>query len=82
MKVNVNYNYVDFVDLQSSPPGLCPKGRSSDIDAILNVMHNAQQFIYIAVMDYFPMTIYTYPQRFVIISLQLFYMNILNKKFK
>ena len=33
-----------------------------DIDALLNVINSAQQFVYIAVMDYFPALIYTHPQ--------------------
>ena len=45
--------------LQSSPPPLCPSGRTSDVDAILDVIYKAEQYVYIAVMDYFPITLYT-----------------------
>lgn len=37
----------------------CPNGRTADVSAILNVIQNAEKFIYISVMDYFPLTIYT-----------------------
>lgn len=44
---------------QSSPPPFSPKGRTNDIDAILYCIEKAEKFIHIAVMDYFPLTIYT-----------------------
>lgn len=50
--------------LSSSPPPFCPKGRSNDIDAIVDVITKAKQFIYIAVMDYFPKTLYTAQKKF------------------
>ena len=45
--------------LSSSPPPFCPDGRNVDIDAILTTINTADKFVYIAVMDYFPTTIYT-----------------------
>ncbi|XP_045616563.1 5'-3' exonuclease PLD3 isoform X2 [Procambarus clarkii] len=45
--------------LSSSPPPFCPKGRSNDIDAIVDVISKAKKFIYIAVMDYFPKMLFT-----------------------
>lgn len=42
--------------LQSSPPELCPEGRTIDVDAIVNVIDSAEKFVYVAVMDYFPTT--------------------------
>ncbi|CAH1792412.1 unnamed protein product [Owenia fusiformis] len=50
--------------LSSSPPEFCPNGRTVDVDAILDIIGKAQKFIYIAVMDYFPTTLYTNPRRF------------------
>ena len=47
---------------QSSPPAFCPKGRTNDIDAILDVMDKAKKFINIAVMDYLPTTDYGKPK--------------------
>ncbi|KAJ8938164.1 hypothetical protein NQ318_011929 [Aromia moschata] len=43
----------------SSPPPFSPLGRTNDIDALTNVISHAEKFIYIAVMDYFPLMIYT-----------------------
>lgn len=42
----------------SSPPSFCTKDRTSDIDAILDVIKKAEKYIYIAVMDYYPLIIY------------------------
>ncbi|XP_068247198.1 5'-3' exonuclease PLD3-like isoform X2 [Palaemon carinicauda] len=50
--------------LSSSPPPFCPKGRSNDIDAIVDVINKAEKFIYIAVMDYFPRMLYSKKKRF------------------
>eukprot|EP00088_Acartia_fossae_P004470 TRINITY_DN11916_c0_g1_i12.p1 TRINITY_DN11916_c0_g1~~TRINITY_DN11916_c0_g1_i12.p1 ORF type:complete len:505 (-),score=109.62 TRINITY_DN11916_c0_g1_i12:929-2443(-) len=44
--------------LSSSPPPFCPEGRDSDIQAILDVINGAKEFVRVAVMDYFPATIY------------------------
>ncbi|KAF0312743.1 Phospholipase D3 [Amphibalanus amphitrite] len=46
------------VYLSSSPPQLCPPGRTGDGDAIVDTINSARQFIHIAVMDYYPMLIY------------------------
>lgn len=45
--------------ISSSPPPLSPKGRTTDLDSILDTINKAQVFIYIAVMDYFPTSLYT-----------------------
>lgn len=51
------------VYLSSSPPPFCPEGREQDLAAIINTIDSAEQFVDIAVMDYFPTTIYTpHPQ--------------------
>lgn len=47
------------VYLSSSPPPFCPQGREVDVDAIVKVINTAEKFINIAVMDYFPTTLYT-----------------------
>eukprot|EP00914_Ancora_sagittata_P000358 GHVO01001001.1.p1 GENE.GHVO01001001.1~~GHVO01001001.1.p1 ORF type:complete len:242 (-),score=5.03 GHVO01001001.1:50-715(-) len=52
------------VYFSSSPPPFCPPKRTSDIDAILRVISAAQEFVHIAVMDYFPTTLYSRPQKF------------------
>ncbi|XP_078673648.1 5'-3' exonuclease PLD3-like isoform X2 [Branchiostoma floridae x Branchiostoma belcheri] len=46
--------------LSSAPPEFCPKGRTTDVDAIVAVIRSAQKFVYIAVMDYAPTTLYRY----------------------
>lgn len=43
---------------------MSPKGRTNDIDAILNCIDKAEKFIYISVMDYFPLTLYTPKTKF------------------
>ncbi|XP_018571757.1 phospholipase D3 isoform X2 [Anoplophora glabripennis] len=43
----------------SSPPSFSPVGRTDDIDALTNVINHAEKFVYISVMDYFPLMIYT-----------------------
>ncbi|CAG9822670.1 unnamed protein product [Phaedon cochleariae] len=48
----------------SSPPPFSPSGRTDDIDALLGVVRQAERFVYIAVMDYFPLTIYTPKTRY------------------
>ena len=49
--------------MQSSPPPLCPHGRTSDIDAILDVIGKAEKFVDIAVMDYLPYMVYVRDQK-------------------
>ncbi|KAL8185820.1 UNVERIFIED_CONTAM: hypothetical protein K2H54_058446 [Gekko kuhli] len=40
--------------MQISPKLLCPKDRVLDIDAIYSVIDDAQQFVYVATMEYLP----------------------------
>ncbi|CAD6213375.1 GSCOCG00004039001-RA-CDS [Cotesia congregata] len=65
-KININNpvnltmegnNYRGFIT--SSPAPLSPKGRSNDIDGILHCIEKAEKFIYISVMDYAPLTVYS-----------------------
>ena len=53
----------------SSPPEFCAPNRTTDIDAILDLIKKARKFIYIAVMDYYAAIIYQYPRRLVAMSL-------------
>jgi len=48
---------------QNSPKLFCPKDRVLDIEAIYNVIDDAKQFVYIAVMDYLPIVIDTNAKR-------------------
>ncbi|XP_051506563.1 5'-3' exonuclease PLD3-like isoform X2 [Myxocyprinus asiaticus] len=52
------------VYLSSSPPPLSSSGRSDDLSSILSVIADAEQFIYVSVMDYLPMSQFTEPVRF------------------
>ncbi|XP_072345928.1 5'-3' exonuclease PLD3-like [Scyliorhinus torazame] len=40
--------------LSSSPPRMCAKGRTADLDAILSGINAAKKFLYVSVMEYFP----------------------------
>ncbi|XP_005068357.1 5'-3' exonuclease PLD4 [Mesocricetus auratus] len=48
----------------ASPPALCPRGRTRDLDAVLAVMADAREFIYVSVMEYFPTMCYSHPARY------------------
>uniref|UniRef100_A0A3B4BEU6 5'-3' exonuclease PLD3 n=1 Tax=Periophthalmus magnuspinnatus TaxID=409849 RepID=A0A3B4BEU6_9GOBI len=50
--------------LSSSPPSFCASGRTSDLQAILGVISDAQSFIYIAVMNYLPTMEFSYPKKY------------------
>ncbi|XP_031628131.1 phospholipase D3-like isoform X2 [Contarinia nasturtii] len=62
--VDFNNQYKMNTFFSSSPPPMSPDGRSQDIDAIVNVIQNAEQFIHISVMDYLPMFEYTARPKF------------------
>jgi phospholipase D3/4 len=44
--------------MSSSPPSFCPAGREEDANAIIGIIDAAERFVRVAVMDYFPATIY------------------------
>ncbi|XP_032123481.1 phospholipase D4 isoform X2 [Sapajus apella] len=48
----------------ASPPVLCPRGRTPDLEALLSVMGSAQEFIYASVMEYFPTTRFSHPRKY------------------
>ncbi|XP_072885132.1 5'-3' exonuclease PLD3-like [Hemitrygon akajei] len=52
------------VYFSSSPPALCPKNRTDDLTSILSIIDDAEKFVYVAVMNYIPATIFTSPRRF------------------
>ncbi|GAB6020216.1 hypothetical protein CHUAL_002937 [Chamberlinius hualienensis] len=61
--LQVSLNNTDSrVYLGSSPPQMCTEQRTTDVDAILNVMDSAEEFVYISVMDYYPLIIYDVPR--------------------
>jgi phospholipase D3/4 len=45
--------------ISASPQGLCPSGRSDDLEAIRAVIAGAREYIYVSVMDYAPAFLYT-----------------------
>lgn len=50
--------------LSSSPPPLCPRWRANDGKTIVDIIDDADKFVYIAVMDYFPTTQFTHPRSY------------------
>ncbi|XP_077389082.1 uncharacterized protein pld7 isoform X2 [Festucalex cinctus] len=63
--LRLNFNGVAArVYLSSSPPQISARGRSDDLAAILSVIADAREFIFISVMDYLPLAEFTKPLRF------------------
>ncbi|KAH8240721.1 hypothetical protein KR026_004318 [Drosophila bipectinata] len=58
MLISVNKNSSMAGYIASSPPPLSARGRTNDLDAILNIIDTAITYINIAVMDYYPLIIY------------------------
>ncbi|CAL8362891.1 unnamed protein product [Merluccius merluccius] len=52
------------VYLSSSPPSLCAEGRTPDLQSILSVIGDANDFVYIAVMNYLPTLEFSHPKRY------------------
>ncbi|KAK5916603.1 hypothetical protein CgunFtcFv8_011570 [Champsocephalus gunnari] len=50
--------------LTGSPPSFCPPSRTQDLEAILSIISEAQHYVDIAVMEYFPTTRFERPQRY------------------
>ncbi|XP_043930294.1 5'-3' exonuclease PLD4 [Protopterus annectens] len=48
----------------SSPKILCSSGRTPDLDAIISIIEEAEEFLYISVMEYFPTTRFKTPARY------------------
>lgn len=51
-------SYIMQAFASSAPPPLTATGRTHDLDAILHTINSALQFVHIAVMDYFPLTLF------------------------
>ncbi|ODM90513.1 Phospholipase D3 [Orchesella cincta] len=63
--MNISFNGIKYNSyLSSSPPPFCATGRTSDLDAIIDVIDKAQEFVHIAVMDYSPSLLYANPPKF------------------
>ncbi|XP_035450354.2 5'-3' exonuclease PLD3 isoform X1 [Spodoptera frugiperda] len=50
--------------ITSSPPPLSPVGRTNDDHAIVSIIESAEEFVYISVMDYEPMCVFTHKLTF------------------
>ncbi|XP_077179929.1 5'-3' exonuclease PLD4 isoform X2 [Paroedura picta] len=48
----------------ASPLSFCPEGRTDDLQGILDVIHSAEEFVYISVMEYFPTSRFRHPPRY------------------
>ncbi|XP_055913518.1 5'-3' exonuclease PLD3-like [Eupeodes corollae] len=57
VQFNDDLNFNTF--FSSSPPPFSATGRTNDLDAIVNVILSAEKFVHIAVMDYYPLIIYS-----------------------
>lgn len=50
--------------ISSAPPYLTAPGRTEDIDAIIDIISKAKQFVYVAVMNYLPVDYYSETKRY------------------
>ncbi|XP_067877794.1 5'-3' exonuclease PLD3-like [Heterodontus francisci] len=63
--LRLKLNGVDAeVYVSSAPPSLCASGRTTDLDAILSIIDDAQKFVFISVMNLLPLCQYCNPPRF------------------
>ncbi|CAM4592090.1 unnamed protein product [Caretta caretta] len=53
-----------FPSLQASPPAFCPKGRTRDLISIIDVINDAEEYVYVSVMEYFPTTRFRHPTKY------------------
>ena len=42
----------------SSPPPLCPPGRTDDLSILIHAISQSEEYIYVAVSDYAPMNVF------------------------
>ncbi|KAI6233589.1 hypothetical protein M3Y99_00894900 [Aphelenchoides fujianensis] len=62
--LNISFNGVPMrTFISSSPAPLNAKGRDHDADAIIYVISQAREYVRVAVMDYFPATLYMGEER-------------------
>ncbi|XP_028604942.2 5'-3' exonuclease PLD4 [Podarcis muralis] len=48
----------------ASPASFCPGGRTFDLVAVLDVIYDAEKFVYVSMMDYFPTSRFRHPPRY------------------
>ncbi|XP_047467219.1 5'-3' exonuclease PLD4 [Mugil cephalus] len=57
-------NVSSHLYITGSPPSFCPPSRTLDLEAILSIIAEAQHFVDIAVMEYFPTTRFDKPNKY------------------
>ncbi|XP_017272816.1 5'-3' exonuclease PLD4 isoform X2 [Kryptolebias marmoratus] len=50
--------------ISGSPPSFCPRSRTQDLEAILSSISEAEKFVDVAVMEYFPAIFYEKPPKY------------------
>lgn len=50
--------------LTGSPPSFCPPSRTQDLEAVLSIISEAQHYVDVAVMEFFPTTRFEKPRRY------------------
>ncbi|XP_042302662.1 5'-3' exonuclease PLD4 [Sceloporus undulatus] len=48
----------------ASPPSFCPGGRTFDLVAVLDVIYEAEEYVYVSMMEYFPTSRFRHPPRY------------------
>ncbi|XP_023258487.1 phospholipase D4 [Seriola lalandi dorsalis] len=57
-------NVSSSIYLSASPPSFCPPSRTQDLEAILSIISEAEHYVDVAVMEYFPTTRFEKPLRY------------------
>ncbi|XP_039992390.1 5'-3' exonuclease PLD4 [Xiphias gladius] len=57
-------NVSSRIYLSGSPPSFCPLSRTQDLEAILSIISEAEHYVDVAVMEYFPTTRFEKPLRY------------------
>ncbi|CAJ1073810.1 '-3' exonuclease PLD4 [Xyrichtys novacula] len=57
-------NVSSLLYITGSPPSFCPPSRTQDLEAILSIISEAERYVDVAVMEYFPTTRFEKPQRY------------------
>ncbi|GAA6213738.1 phospholipase D4 [Lates japonicus] len=57
-------NVSSSIYLSASPPSFCPPSRTQDLEAILSIISEAQHYVDVSVMEYFPTTRFERPLKY------------------
>ncbi|XP_030071139.1 5'-3' exonuclease PLD4 isoform X2 [Microcaecilia unicolor] len=52
------------VYFSASPSRFCPRGRTHDLSAIISTIEDAEQYLYVSVMEYFPTSRFKQPAKY------------------